>query len=599
VAENCTGQAAACPADGFASSNTVCRADTGECDVAENCTGAGALCPDEAPAGTCDDGLFCNGTDTCVDDACTGHSGDPCAGGGICGDSCSEETDSCFDVAGTVCRPSGGVCDVAETCTGSNADCPTNSFTSGNTCRGSNGVCDVAETCSGTAAACPADGFTTGGTCRASGGVCDVAETCSGTSASCPANGFASGGTCRASGGVCDLAETCSGTAAACPADGFVAGGTICRADAGDCDVADTCTGSAAACPANGFEPNGTTCTTDGNVCTNDTCNGTGTCQHTNNTVDCDDGLFCTANDKCGAGQCSGAARNCGDGIGCTEDDCNEATDSCDHDPQNDECTSDDPCLTGICDISEGCVFIPSCENICRSSNFYSKRAGGDDNVVQQILHSLEEQGHPLRVCGETITETSIDDSVAGLGLDSALEGLCVRPDRIPIRSLYRELVATGLNCAMSGSRGDDDFCDEVVATYVDAGFSYSECNDLCAGELELNDEEYALLTSGCIDQLNCYNNGGTIVDGLCAYGKCDVTREPCGGDYGTCPPINVIGFPLLQVCERFADNCRDESFCAPALEVCPDRLPNSGTRACKEAKKNDCTIDDCSIDDD
>ena len=151
----------------------------------------------------------------------------------------------------------------------------------------------------------------------------------------------------------------------------------------------------------------------------------------------------------------------------------------------------------------------------------------------------------------------------------------------------------------MSGSRGNDDFCDEVVATYVDAGFSYSECNDLCNGDLELSDEEYALLTSGCIDQLNCYNNGGTIVDGLCAYGDCDVTHEPCGGDYGTCPPINVIGFPLLQVCERFADNCRDESFCAPALEVCPDRLPNSGTRACKEAKKNDCTIDDCSIDDD
>jgi len=595
VAENCTGESAECPVDGFVSSNTVCRADAGQCDVADSCTGSSASCPNDGfePQGTdcsfdenpctddecngagacvagansdvCDDGLFCNGTDTCVDGACTGHSGDPCAGGGICGDNCVEATDSCFDLAGTVCRASGGVCDVAETCTGSSGDCPANDFVSSAT------------------------------TCRASGGVCDVAEQCTGSTATCPNDGFVTGGTsCRASAGVCDLAESCTGSTATCPNNGFVAGGTVCRADAGDCDVAETCNGSAATCPAQGFEPNGTTCTTDGNVCTTDQCNSSGTCQHVNNTVPCDDGLFCTVGDTCGAGQCTGTARVCGDEVSCTIDSCNEATNSCEFDPQNSRCDDEDLCTTDVCDVELGCRNIFSCEDICRSSNFYSKRSSGDDNIVQEILDATG----GLSVCGEFITETSIDGSVEGLGLDSALEGLCVRSNGIDQRELYRELVATALNCAMSGSGGDEDFCDEVVRRFIEIDFS--DCNSLCEGDIELSGTEgNSSFVNECIDQLKCYNNGGKVINGKCAYGRCDVTNEYCGGQYGTCPPIGVISFPILQVCERFGDNCRDERFCQEGLEVCPSSLSQTGGRPCRDAKRNDCTIDFCSIDDD
>ena len=47
------------------------------------------------------------------------------------------------------------------------------------------------------------------------------------------------------------------------------------------------------------FEPNGQGCPDDGNVCTNEACNGSGTCVHTNNTASCTDGLFCTGTDTC------------------------------------------------------------------------------------------------------------------------------------------------------------------------------------------------------------------------------------------------------------------------------------------------------------
>jgi hypothetical protein len=50
-----------------------------------------------------------------------------------------------------------------------------------------------------------------GSTCRSSAGVCDVAETCTGSSATCPADVFSTSATvCRSAAGVCDLAENCT-----------------------------------------------------------------------------------------------------------------------------------------------------------------------------------------------------------------------------------------------------------------------------------------------------------------------------------------------------------------------------------------------------
>ena len=57
----------------------------GVCDASGNCVVTNL--PDGV---SCDDGLFCNGTDICIDGICT-HSGDPCLPGQIC----DEATDFC------------------------------------------------------------------------------------------------------------------------------------------------------------------------------------------------------------------------------------------------------------------------------------------------------------------------------------------------------------------------------------------------------------------------------------------------------------------------------------------------------------------------
>ena len=127
-------------------------------------------------------GVICTPFNT----ACATASCDPA---GVSGN-CSIITP--FD-AGTECRASAGICDVAEQCDGSSPSCPADAFQLGTECRGSAGVCDVAELCDGSGAACPADGFNTGLECRPSAGICDVAETCDGSGTSCPADGFNTG----------------------------------------------------------------------------------------------------------------------------------------------------------------------------------------------------------------------------------------------------------------------------------------------------------------------------------------------------------------------------------------------------------------------
>lgn len=89
----------------------------------------------------------------------------------------------------------------------------------------------------------------------------------------------------------------------------------------------------------------------------------------------CDDGFFCTVNDFCSEGSCVGYARDCSDCVGCTDDSCNEETDSCDNIPNDDNCPEGyycDPiydcqslieCLTDADCPQDGYIGEPYCYN--------------------------------------------------------------------------------------------------------------------------------------------------------------------------------------------------------------------------------------------
>ncbi|MEK7756219.1 MAG: hypothetical protein AAB385_03300, partial [Planctomycetota bacterium] len=95
----------------------------------------------------------------------------------------------------------------------------------------------------------------------------------------------------------------------------------------------------------------------DGVPCTIDSCNeATDTCDHTPNHALCSNGLFCDGTETCHPtlGCVPGTPPNCNDGNACTTDACTQAS-GCTHTPIN--CNDGNVCTTDTCDPTTGCVF--------------------------------------------------------------------------------------------------------------------------------------------------------------------------------------------------------------------------------------------------
>jgi cysteine-rich repeat protein len=103
--------------------------------------------------------------------------------------------------------------------------------------------------------------------------------------------------------------------------DGNTMGGDGCRANCTveacgdgitdpleDCDDSNTVGGDCCSATCD-YETAGSPCTSDSNPCTNDVCNGSGVCQHPNNTAPCNDLDGCTITDTCAGGTCQGTLR--------------------------------------------------------------------------------------------------------------------------------------------------------------------------------------------------------------------------------------------------------------------------------------------------
>ena len=128
-----------------------------------------------------------------------------------------------------------------------------------------------------------------------------------------------------------------------------------------DCDDGAFCNGTETCNVGTGICEAGTAVSCgDGVSCTVDSCNeATDACDNTPTNSLCDNGLFCDGTETCDAvaGCQAGAPVACGDGVGCTVDSCNEATDSCDNAPD------DSACDNGLfCDGTETCDAVSDCQ---------------------------------------------------------------------------------------------------------------------------------------------------------------------------------------------------------------------------------------------
>ncbi|HXC53510.1 MAG TPA: hypothetical protein VN634_21665 [Candidatus Limnocylindrales bacterium] len=402
----------------------------------------------------------------------------------------------------------------------------------GTLCRAKAGPCDVAETCTGKSGFCPVDRHSRA-LCRISQGICDPAEFCGPQSTECPAD-RKSTRVCREPGAPCDAAERCDGESNTCPEDRIATTDKICRPAAGSCDIAERCDGETTSCPDDAVRQNGFVCRP-------------------------------AVSPSCDAAEvCSGSSKSCPTDalIGC---------------PDNDGID----CVHPACDASGGCTTTDDCVEICRQPPFWGGHSGNERdrlNVTQTIL----DQVGPLDICGQRIDSTDLGN------LDSAVEALCVKARGVEERSLFRALVTTALNCAIS----EGGTCDQIVSRFVDV--SFDDCNRLCAGTAVPGGPGI----DECIDQLFCFNRGGTTFAGQCALGTCQEDPELlCGDDFNACPDFDGDGDP--DRCEPFEGNCSDARLCTTNLDtdakICVQgRALPSSVKLCRRARRNNCTIDFC-----
>ncbi|MBM4342626.1 MAG: hypothetical protein FJ100_04535 [Deltaproteobacteria bacterium] len=331
-----------------AAANTAACEDGNACTKGDKCAagkcapGAADLCNDNnaCTKDSCDKVKGCvnaNTTDKCDDkDACT--DADVCAAG-LCGgtakkcdDSNPCTTDSCDKAKGCVFTNNTALCNDGSVCTGSDA-CLNGK------CTGSAPIkCDDNNICTTDSCdpklGCQFKAAADGGKCDDGNGctVNDACKTgkCLGVGKSCDDNNVCTTDSCAA--------DKCTNTNNKSPCND----GSVCTlSDA--CDGAGKCVGSMPLkCD-------------DLNPCTDDKCDLAKGCTATNNTVACNDGLFCTDKDACKDGKCSNSVPKCNDGNICTTDTCDEATDKCaaanntaDCDDL-DKCTPGDKCAIGKC----------------------------------------------------------------------------------------------------------------------------------------------------------------------------------------------------------------------------------------------------------
>ena len=148
--------------------------DSGECAGPSTCDPInGCTAPPTNDGGACDDGLFCNGDDTCNAGACSVHVGDPCTSGAECANVCDEGADSCNVTAGTICTDDGLICST-DVCDGAGA-CTHPAGNAGTVCDAAADVCEQDAVCDGASTTCPANVQLPDGD---NDGDCDLIDAC-------------------------------------------------------------------------------------------------------------------------------------------------------------------------------------------------------------------------------------------------------------------------------------------------------------------------------------------------------------------------------------------------------------------------------------
>jgi len=495
----------------------------------------------------CDDGLFCNGTETCLSGAC--YAGTPPCSGSLC----NESSDACVECL-------------------SNGDCDDGVY------------CNGAERC-------------VSGSCQASSPPCG-AGLCNESSDACVE--CLSNGDCD-DGVYCNGAERC--VSGSCQAGSPPCSGSLCNesSDAcveclstSDCDDGNPCTTDS--CIGNACQHGSVAdcCLThadcdDSDSCTDDRCY-LNRCVHQEVcecrvNADCDDGAYCNGAERCigntcvaGTAPCSGilcdessdacvecfTGADCGDGNPCTNDACIGG--SCTHGAIANCCTSHSQCDDGDACTDDRCVL-----NRCQSQNVCECRSNADCND------------------GDVCTA------------DACVSNAC---SYVPISNC-----CTANGDCDDGDACTDDVCVANRCQHVDVCECQfdAECDDAdpCTNDICLNHACKHSAIAGCCTSHSQCNDGDACTEDRCVLNRCQNTDTcECRQD-GDCDDGNVctndacVGnvcvFSAIEGCCNSAAECDDGDSCT--LDLCVSAQCQH-TQECECASYSDCDDgDSCTSD--
>lgn len=260
---------------------------------------------------------------------------------------------------------------------------------------------------------------------------------------------------------------------------------------------------------------------------------------------ECDDGLFCNGQEVClEEGICqSGAPMDCADDVACTQDVCNESTNTCDHFP------TDTLCNDGLfCNGQETCT-LDGCEEGLAISC--------DDNISCTI-DSCNEQ---TDACETVPTDSLCDDNTFCNGQETCGQQGCETGLKPCIVSVLCASAVCNEQSQSCDWKSDDSYCDngqfcdgqEICDVALGCVSSQPPCQENC-------DEAYQTCSScsdnlqngsetdidcggtsciGCPDEFNCEIDEDCLSE-VCKNGNCQVvsidatTQLVVTGDWGT-----------------------------------------------------------------
>jgi len=257
----------------------------------------------------------------------------------------------------------------------------------------------------------------------------------------------------------------------------------------------------------------------------------------------CDNGAFCDGQESCLSGSCqAGTPPDCGDGVDCTVDACNEDTDSCDHLPD------DTSCDDGLwCNGTESCDILLDCQ---------AGTAPDCDDGVDCTADACNEDADS---CDHLADDASCDDGLWCNGAESCDVLLDCQAGTPPD-------CGDGVDCTADACNEDTDSCDHLPDD--------TPCDDglWCNGAETCHSVQGCLAgTTPCVDGNDCTDDGCDEANDLCEY-PCNAAdyTDPCCDDPActdapACGPPSCVdgdtdgyGNPGSPLCTFPEEDCDD-----------------------------------------